>query len=229
VTVAALTGRLTQPGPRLVIAGAVAFLVDQTLYQLVGRPVGLQGPLDETAHLLTTLMLFWAIRRPAFDRLLIPALIASVAIDVDHIPGRLGYDWLTAGTSRPYTHSLATIVVVLMLASTWRTRRILFLGIAVGVASHLCRDLAEPSGSGIAAFWPFANTTCTIPGAVYLSGVAGLALAALLRSRQRRDIDDEQIAPLRQTAPQHASGGGPSERRRIARRARADPRPWMHS
>lgn len=229
MTLAAITGRLAHPRPRLVLTGAVAFLVDQTLYQLAGSPVGLQGPLDETAHLLTTLMLFWAIRRPAFDRLLLPALIASVAIDVDHVPGRLGYDWLTAGTSRPYTHSLATIVVVLIVASMSRTRRELFLGVAIGVGSHLWRDLAEPSGSGIAAVWPFANTTCTIPSAVYLCGMAGLGLVALFRSRQPRDIVDAAVPPLRRTAPRHASGAGPGKRRRIAGRASVNRRPRMRS
>ena len=228
MTLAALTRRLAQPRPGLVLAGAAAFVVDQTLYQLAGRPVGLQGPLDEIAHLLTTLMLFWAIRHRAFDRLLLPALVASVAIDIDHVPGRLGYDWLTAGTSRPYTHSLATIFVMLVVASKWRPRRVLFLGIAVGVASHLWRDLAEPVGSGIAAFWPLANTRCTIPAAVYLSGMAGLGLVALFRSWQPRGVVEAQDPPPRRMVPRHATDGGAGKRRRDAQRAPADRRRWMH-
>ena len=52
-----------------------------------------------------------------------PALISSVAIDLDHIPGRLSVGWLTAGTPRPYTHSLLTIAVVLVSAWVLRRRR----------------------------------------------------------------------------------------------------------
>src|SRR5262249_41803021 len=40
------------------------------------------GPLDEVAHLLTTLIVFWALSSRARERFLVPALIASVAIDI---------------------------------------------------------------------------------------------------------------------------------------------------
>jgi inner membrane protein len=110
------------------------------------------GPLDETAHLLTTLLVFWAIGRRA-DRYLVPALVASVVIDVDHLPGRLGSDWLTAGTPRPYTHSLLTVLIVLLAAGLWRRRRDLLLGVAIGLTIHFWRDLADP-GSGVSILWP---------------------------------------------------------------------------
>ena len=91
--------------------------------RLAGDTVIPGGPLDELAHLLTTLLFFWALGPRARERFLVPALIASVAIDLDHVPGRLGVDWLTAGTPRPYTHSLLTIAIVLASALVLRRRR----------------------------------------------------------------------------------------------------------
>lgn len=119
--------------------------------QLAGSSFFPGGLLAESAHLLTTLLVVSALVRTASEHLIlmVPALIASVAIDIDHVPGYLGADWITAGTPRPYTHSLVTIVVVLVAAALWRRRRTALRGIALGLVIHFWRDLAEP-GSGVA-------------------------------------------------------------------------------
>ena len=44
------------------------------------------GPLDETAHLLTALLLLQALPPRWRAKIAVPALIGSVAIDLDHIP-----------------------------------------------------------------------------------------------------------------------------------------------
>lgn len=164
------------------VVAALLFAGDQFVYQQVGTFVPFQAPLDWTNHLLTTLFIAWALR-PLIDRTrILTALIASVLIDVDHIPGYLGSRILTGGTPRPYTHSLATVVVLLGLAAcrpSWRNRE---FGAALGVLSHLWRDLAEPSGTGVALFWPVSERAVTTPPAVYLGSIAVLALIALARS-----------------------------------------------
>ncbi len=174
--------RALHPSARAVTAAAVLFAVDQLVYQQVGSFVPLQAPLDWTNHLLTTLFIAWALR-PLIDRTrILIALIASVLIDADHIPGYLGSHVLTGGTPRPYTHSLATAVVLLVVAAlrpAWRGRE---LGAALGVLSHLWRDLAEPSGTGVALFWPVSDRAITTPPAVYLGSIAVLALIALIRT-----------------------------------------------
>jgi inner membrane protein len=166
-----------------VVAATVLFAVDQFTYQQVGSFVPFQAPLDWTNHLLTTLFIAWALR-PLIDRTrILTALIASVLIDADHIPGYLGFHFLTGGTPRPYTHSLATVVVLLALGAlrpSWRGRE---LGAALGVLSHLWRDLAEPaSGPGVALFWPVSDRAVMTPAAVYLGSIAALAVIAVLRS-----------------------------------------------
>jgi inner membrane protein len=143
--------------------------------QLAGSSLVPGGPLDEIAHLLTTLLVFWALGSRARERFLMPALVASVAIDLDHIPGRLGADWLSAGTPRPYTHSLLTIVVVLAVAALWRRRRDVLLGVAIGLAIHFWRDMAE-GGSGVSLLWPISYHSFQYSHGVYVAVMAAFVL-----------------------------------------------------
>ena len=153
--------------PLGMLVATVVFVLADVGDQLAGRSRLLAGSFDETAHVLTTLLVLWAFSGRFFDRLLVPALIASVAIDLDHLPGQLGYDWLTKGTPRPYTHSLLSIVVVLLAALCWKHRRDLWFGIALGLAIHFWRDMAEP-GSGVALMWPFSDASWSLSHVSYL-------------------------------------------------------------
>jgi inner membrane protein len=139
------------------------------------------GPLDETAHLLTTLLWLWALGPRVMGQFGAPALVASVAIDADHIPDRLGLDLLTAGTPRPYTHSLLTVAVVLAAALLWRRRRKVLLGVAFGLLVHFWRDLSEP-GSGVSLLWPVAYRSFSLAHAGYLAGIAAVTLVAAWRA-----------------------------------------------
>jgi inner membrane protein len=123
----------------------------------------------------------WAIRPRLAARSLWPALIASMAIDIDHIPGRLGADWLTAGTPRPYTHSLAVVSALLLGAALWRRRRPELLGVASGVAIHLGRDLAE---GGVPLLWPLSRTGVAVPQGSYLAAMALVIAVGAYRARR---------------------------------------------
>jgi inner membrane protein len=176
--------KVLAPPPRVVVGAAILFAADQYAYQHAGSAVLPQAPLDWTAHLLTTLFIVWAVKPLVNQRQLVPALVASVVIDADHIPGELGSHILTGGTQRPYTHSLTTVVVLLMLAAARPEWRDWASGAALGVASHLWRDLAEPQTSSVSLFWPVSDHGVNTPAAVYLGSVAVLAVIALVRSRR---------------------------------------------
>jgi inner membrane protein len=135
------------------------------------------GPLDEVAHLLTAVLLLQALPSRARARIALPALVASVAIDADHIPQYVGHDFMTVGTSRPYTHSLLTVMVLLGLALVARRRRDLMLGLALGVALHFFRDLAEGSGAGIPLLWPLSDGSLAFPHATYVALMLCVAAA----------------------------------------------------
>jgi membrane-bound metal-dependent hydrolase YbcI (DUF457 family) len=126
--------------------------------------------IDEPAHLATCAVALLALaaargRLPA--AFVLAALLASVAIDLDHIPGYLGSGLLGGNQPRPDTHSLLLVFffVGLGLLPSRRLRPIA-LGIAFGLATHLLRDLA--TGPGIPIFWPFSSEAFTIPYAGFV-------------------------------------------------------------
>ncbi|HXO06988.1 MAG TPA: metal-dependent hydrolase [Solirubrobacteraceae bacterium] len=154
--------------PATLTIAAIVLAAADWGYILAGDSFVPGGPLDETAHLMTTLLILWALGPRICKRFMVPALIASVVIDADHIPGQLGATWLTAGTPRPYTHSLLTIAIVLSIAALWRARRDLVLGIAIGLALHFFRDLAE-GDAGVSLLWPVSYHSFQYPHGVYVA------------------------------------------------------------
>ena len=179
--------RALRLSPRSLLVATVALALADSLYRLAGDSVVPGGPLDEISHLLTALIILWALGRRACDRFLVPALVASVTIDLDHIPGELGADFLTRGTSRPCTHSLLSVVMVLVAAAWWRSRRDVLLGIAIGLAIHFWRDMSE-NGTGVALAWPASTHEFVLSHTSYLivMGVFVCAAAVRCRSRARR-------------------------------------------
>jgi hypothetical protein len=180
--------RLPQPSPGWILLAAGLFAADQVVYQHAGAAVFPQAPLDWTAHLLTTLFIVWALSPLVRGRRLAGALVFSVVIDADHIPGRLGSNILTAGTARPYTHSIAMVLALVLIALGWRAGREFISGAGLGVTSHLWRDLAEPHGSGVALFWPLSDRTIETPAVVYLGSLGVIAAVGFARAWSRRRV-----------------------------------------
>lgn len=173
------------PRPRLdplnLALAVAAFALADWGSELAGSSTIPGGPLDEIAHLLTMLLILWALGLGVSRRFGVPALIASVLIDVDHIPGRLGSDFLTAGTPRPYSHSLLTVAIVLVVALVWRRRREPLLGIAFGLTIHFWRDLSEP-GSGVSLLWPFSYRSFSLPHGSYVAVMVVIVLVGTWRA-----------------------------------------------
>ncbi|MFZ1994245.1 MAG: metal-dependent hydrolase [Solirubrobacteraceae bacterium] len=178
--------RLRLSAPALA-AAAIGLVLADWVYRLAGDSVFPGGPLDEAAHLLTTLIVLWAVAPRIRDRFLIPALVASVVIDLDHVPAELGRDFLTQGTSRPYTHSLLSIGVVLLGASLWRSRRDVMLGVAIGLAIHFWRDMSE-ADAGVSLLWPISDHSFTLSHGGYLLVMGLFTAAAAVRCRRRASV-----------------------------------------
>jgi inner membrane protein len=156
------------PAVAILACAALLFLADWG-YQRAGDSFFPGGPLDETAHLLTALLLLQVLPGRLRAGITAPALIGSVAIDLDHVPQYLGDNFFTVGTPRPYTHSLLTLLVLLLFALAARSRRNLFLGLALGVTLHFFRDLAEGTGSGVALLWPVSDHAFSYQHSTYLA------------------------------------------------------------
>ena len=118
------------------------------------------GALDEPAHLATGALGLLALSCfiDAPRRFYVAGLIASVAIDLNHIPIYLG---VGNPYQRPVTHSLATVVVVVVAAAVSRRHRAVLAGAAAGLLIHFARDIAEGSPGVRRCCWPLSNTAWT--------------------------------------------------------------------
>ncbi len=167
-----------------VVSLAVVLTVDVVL---TARPwpLCIVGLLDETAHLLTA-WLFLAALLPERHRDLLPwALLGAVVIDLDHLPL---YAWdvgAATDTGRPVTHSLSTVVLLLVLSAGRRLRTPL-RGLALGVLLHLTRDLF--TGPGVPLLWPASGASLLAPHPVYVVLLCAVTAAAVLRPGRPRAV-----------------------------------------
>src|SRR5216683_5636978 len=118
------------------------------------------GPLDEPAHLATAALGLLVLARfiDVPVRFYIAALVASVAIDLDHIPEYLGL--LGDQNGRPFTHSLATVAVFTVAAAASRGHRAVLAGTVIGLLLHFARDIVE-GPPGVRMLWPLQQTAWT--------------------------------------------------------------------
>jgi inner membrane protein len=163
-------------GPLLLAATALAF---DAAKRRIAFGVWTTGPVDEVAHLSTAalglLVLIRFIEAPR--RFYVAALIASVAIDLDHIPLYLGL--LGDPAQRPITHSLSTAAVFTAAAAVSRRHRAVLAGAATGLVLHFARDVAE-GYPGVRLFWPLQGTSWMVGYRWFLGLIVVLAAARLV-------------------------------------------------
>jgi hypothetical protein len=176
--------RLLVPTPTLILAMALGLLLADQLVLRSGPGVLQEGPFDETAHFLTGALVLAALPRVRSRSFAVGLLVASVAIDLDHLPGLLGYQLITRTTQRPYPHSLLTLALVGLLACAWPAHRRLLVGAAVGLTAHFLRDLSE-SSSGVPLLWPWSSHAYSLPHWTYQGAMAGVIAVALARAWRR--------------------------------------------
>jgi membrane-bound metal-dependent hydrolase YbcI (DUF457 family) len=163
-------------GPLLLAAVALAF---DAADRRIPFGVWTTGPVDEVAHLATAalglLVLDCFIDAPR--RFYVAALVASVAIDADHIPLYLGL--LGNQAQRPVTHSLSTVAVFVAAAEASRRHRAVLAGVATGLVLHFARDVAE-GYPGVRLFWPLQDTSWMVSYRWFLGMIVVFAAARLV-------------------------------------------------
>jgi inner membrane protein len=133
--------------------------------------------LDETAHVLTALLLL----RPRLEQpeRVLATAAGSTLVDLDHLPAFLGGTLFDRDASNRPTHSLVLIAALLGLAQAVPSRRSLLRAFALGALTHLFRDLAS---GDVPLFTPLWRREVRLPSyGVY----ALLLLAAALRGSSR--------------------------------------------
>ena len=137
------------------------------------------GPLDEVAHFATAalglLVLECFVDIPR--RFYVAALVASVAIDLDHIPLYLGL--LGNQDQRPVTHSLATVIVFVVAAVASRGHRAMLAGASIGLVLHFARDIAE-GPPGVRMLWPLQQTAWSASYWWFLGMIIAFTVARLI-------------------------------------------------
>jgi inner membrane protein len=163
-------------GPLLLAAAALAF---DAADRRIPFGVWTTGPVDEVAHLATAALGLLVLARfiDAPRRFHVAALIASVAIDVDHVPLYLGL--LGNQAQRPVTHSLSTVAVFVAAAAVFRRRRAVLAGVATGLVFHFARDVAE-GYPGVRVFWPLQDTSWMVSYRWFLGMIVVLTAARLV-------------------------------------------------
>jgi inner membrane protein len=207
--------------PLLLAATALAFgAADRNI------PFGVwtTGPIDEVAHVTTAALGLLVLARfiDAPRRFYVAALIASVAIDVDHIPLYLGL--LGNSGQRPVTHSLSTVAVFAAAAVAGRRHRAVLTGVATGLVLHFARDLAEGQ-PGVRIFWPVQDTSWMVSyewfvGMIVVFTAARLVLVSAGLPRTRIPLPEGRFPARPAEAP--ASRQMPEARERDPRDHRAD-------
>jgi membrane-bound metal-dependent hydrolase YbcI (DUF457 family) len=149
------------PRPRAGLGLALVALLPDALRPLAGASRPAVGVLDETAHLALGALLAAGRSRDAARGI----LVASVLIDLDHLPSELGQEWLRLeDRGRPYPHTAFTVAAVAAIAAATRSRA--WWGATAGLALHLARDLTD-TDSGVRLLWPLSDHEFYAPPALY--------------------------------------------------------------
>jgi inner membrane protein len=180
---AALTELRGSPPAVPVLCAAVACIVAiDALPALIPATDRLVAQLDELAHLATSVVVVLLLRpQPAFAAALV---VGGVAIDLDHVPGFVGWSVPNEGAGRPY-HSLMVIALLLTVAMLVPRARSLAAGGAAGVAVHLWRDLS--TGPGVPLTWPLSAGMVRLPYSVYACSVGVAVVLAGVRAQRRSE------------------------------------------
>lgn len=138
------------------------------------------GLIDEPAHLATCalglLVLAGALSRRLPPSFVGAALLASVAIDLDHVPGYLGSQLLDGGMPRPFTHTALLAGAFALVGWALPRARWVCVGVAFGICAHLLRDLA--TGPGVPLAWPLSGAIVRAPYELFALALASLGVLA---------------------------------------------------
>ncbi|MBV9119373.1 MAG: metal-dependent hydrolase [Chloroflexi bacterium] len=163
---------------------AFILLADSYFEPLRRRPAIL-AVLDEPEHVITSLLLLGlVVNLVAFRRYWLAVALPAFLIDIDHVPQLFHQLFLTSGTGRPYTHSLSTVVLVLLVTLMLPAAvRGFGWAVAFGLATHFLRDLFS---GPISLLWPITRRSFEAPYWLYLMLMLVTVVALCIKWRTAR-------------------------------------------
>lgn len=150
---------------------------------LASTRLSVHGASDEVAHALTAL-LWGSLALSAGLPVILPVVaLGGMFPDLDHVPMILYQMPSLPHTSRSVLHTLLVILIFLALAWRFRRWRRVWGSMALGVASHLARDMATGT---VILFWPVSGHPFSIPYLAYLGTLAVCVVVPALLPRRER-------------------------------------------
>lgn len=169
------------PRMAMLLIAAIVGIVAIDLWIRGSETLLIHGIADEIAHLLTAVVCVEAFRVLGTPIRWPAALTGAVVLDLDHIPLIYGWAEPLAGSTRPETHALWPVMLVMVGGLAYRDERWIWWSIAIGMSTHLFRDTATGT---VVLLWPFEDIPVHIPYIVYLLVMWGGVLVARLGLRR---------------------------------------------
>jgi hypothetical protein len=138
----------------------------------------LHGLADETAHALFAWICIVTARSAGVAISAPEAILGALMIDLDHVPLLLHLAQPPDGSTRPFSHSLSSVAVLLGITVIDVRRRQFWGSVALGVGSHLFRDLAR---GHVLLWWPLSSHPVGISYESYALVTGTLILTVALR------------------------------------------------
>lgn len=148
-----------------------------------GHLLLVHGVTDELGHGLTAIVWHRAARSLRYPSAAFVVLAGGLGLDLDHLSWFRKLADVPVGTSRPVSHSLVTVLVLLLIAVGARRRRVIWISAALGVSSHLCRDLATGT---LPFWWPWSTARVSMPYFWYVAVTIGLVAVTAIGAVQGR-------------------------------------------
>lgn len=182
--------------PRQNQVNSVASLVAVTLFSVAlvairridpsaeSQSLSVHGVLDWTGHLLTAGIVAIGLaswRRPVAPMAAI--LLGGVLPDVGHLLTWADLAVPVTGSTRNGTHSAVVVAAFVVAALVDRPRRAVWLGIGIGIVTHLWRDM----GTGtVPLLWPWSDRVFSVSFTTYVVVTALVGLSLVLIGRAGR-------------------------------------------
>jgi inner membrane protein len=166
-----------------IVSLAIIFLVDY-YFKIASPRLITIAILDELAHISTAFLFLIVFKRFVNLPFAAGCLAGAVLIDLDRLPELFSTGTLVAQPERPITHSLVSVLGLLLIAVVLSAQfRWVFIGAALGVAMHLLRDLAT---GGVLLLWPVHSANIELSYAAYAVMIVALALVPMVRCTKSR-------------------------------------------
>jgi hypothetical protein len=133
------------------------------------------GGVDWTAHLLTALIIFAAIRALGFPVNWLMAAFGSVVVDADYLLMHEGMMGHAGNVGRGILHTPGPALALIVIGLLVPPARVFFLSLGIGMLTHILRDSATAE---TALLWPLSDRVFHLRYILYLTILAAFTVVA---------------------------------------------------